>query len=50
MILMELIQNLLVLVGFLFALAYLITKFIWKPAFLQKKTNTGCGSSNCGCH
>jgi len=47
---MAILQNILVLVIFAIALGYLITKFIWKPAFLKKKSDSSCGSSNCGCH
>ena len=47
---MDIIQNILVLVGFLLSVGYLVTKFIYKPAFLQKKDKGSCGSSNCGCH
>ena len=45
------IQNSLVLLIFLIAVGYLVTKFIWKPAFLGGKSkNKSCGSDNCGCH
>lgn len=47
---MDIIQNILVLLVFILSVGYLITKFIYKPAFLQKKDNNSCGSSNCGCH
>lgn len=49
---MELFQNLMVLAIFLIAVGYLITKFIWKPAFLSGKSekDNSCGSDNCGCH
>ncbi len=47
---MELIQEILVLITFLFALGYIITKFIWKPSFLSGKKKAGsCGVSDCGC-
>lgn len=45
---MELLQTIIVLIIFTFALGYLITKFIWAPSFLKKK-NDNCGSGNCGC-
>lgn len=47
---MEIIQEILVLITFLIAVGYLMTKFIWKPAFLSKKKATkACGVSGCGC-
>ena len=47
---MELLQEILVLITFLIATGYLITKFVWKPAFLSgKKKDTACGVSGCGC-
>lgn len=47
---MEIIQEILVLITFIFAVGYLITKFFWKPAFLRKKkTAKACGVSGCGC-
>ncbi|MDR9457589.1 MAG: hypothetical protein RI572_09275 [Salegentibacter sp.] len=47
---MELLQNILVLISFLFALGYLFTKLIWTPSFLtKKKTTKSCGVSGCGC-
>lgn len=47
---MELLQEILVFVTFLFATGYLITKFVWKPAFLGGKKKSGsCGVSDCGC-
>jgi hypothetical protein len=48
---METLQNIIVLLIFLAAVGYLITKFIWKPAFLGGKSNSkGCGEDDCGCH
>jgi len=48
---MELFQNILVLAIFLLAVGYLVTKFIWKPAFLGGKSNSkACGKDDCGCH
>ena len=48
---MELIQHILVFITFLTAVGYLITKFVWKPAFLKKKApkEKACGMSDCGC-
>jgi hypothetical protein len=48
---MELVQEILVFMTFAFALGYLFTKFIWKPAFLKKKSEKtkACGVSGCGC-
>lgn len=48
---MELLQEILVFITFLLAFGYLITKFVWKPAFLSggKKNKPACGVSDCGC-
>lgn len=47
---METLQEILVVLIFLFALGYLITKFVWKPAFLGGGKKSGsCGSDNCKC-
>jgi len=46
---MELFQNIIVILIFLGALAFIVTKFIWKPSFLKKKEDSGCGSGSCGC-
>ncbi len=48
---MELLQEILVFISFSIALGYLITKFIWKPAFLVKSDEKvkSCGVSGCGC-
>lgn len=48
---MELLQEILVLITFLIALGYMVTKFIWKPEFLKpkKKSAKACGVSGCGC-
>ncbi|MFV8837339.1 hypothetical protein [Salinimicrobium soli] len=49
---MELIQEILVFITFFFAVGYMFTKFIYKPAFLKRQgskengCDTGCGS----CH
>ncbi|APU68005.1 MAG: hypothetical protein VX712_07605 [Bacteroidota bacterium] len=49
---MELLQQILVLITFLIALGYLITRFVGKPAFLggKKKATGSCGvASDCKC-
>ena len=48
---MEIFQTILVLIAFTIAVGFLVTKFVWKPAFLggKKKSEKGCGS-DCGCH
>ena len=46
---MELLQTIAVLITFLGAVFYVVTKFIWKPAFLKSKSDKGCGSGSCGC-
>ncbi|SDS41899.1 hypothetical protein [Gramella sp. MAR_2010_147] len=47
---MELLQEILVFITFLTAVGYIITKFVWKPAFLGGKKKAGsCGVSECGC-
>lgn len=48
---MELIQEILVFITFILAVAYMLTKFIWKPAFLKSKkgADKSCGVSGCGC-
>lgn len=49
---MEILQEILVLITFLIALGYMVTRFIWKPSFpggSKKKDNTACGVSGCGC-
>ncbi len=48
---MELLQEILVFITFAFAVGYMVTKFIWKPAFLKssKKPEKSCGVSGCGC-
>lgn len=40
------LQEILVLIIFAFALAYLIKKFFFK----SKKSAPTCGSAQCGCH
>lgn len=49
---MDVLQNILVLITFIIAVGYVVTKFIWKPAFLQNKkgSDKACGSANCGCN
>lgn len=49
---MVIFQEILVFITFAIALGYMITKFIWKPAFLKpkKQTTKACGVSGCGCH
>lgn len=49
---MEILQEIIVLVIFAFAVGYIFTKFIWKPSFLKKNGGSGknCGGSDCGCH
>lgn len=48
---MELLQEILVFISFSISLGYLVTKFIWKPAFLVKSSKKvkSCGVSGCGC-
>ncbi len=48
---MDVLQNILVFITFLIAVGYVITKFVWKPAFLKskKESEKGCGVSGCGC-
>ncbi|WP_298491269.1 hypothetical protein [uncultured Dokdonia sp.] len=46
---MEIFQKIMVLLIFLAAVGYLITKFIYTPSFLKKKDDNGCGNSSCGC-
>lgn len=44
------IQEILVFITFSIALGYILTKFVWKPAFLKKKKKEkACGVSGCGC-
>ncbi|MGB5942698.1 MAG: hypothetical protein WBG71_07430 [Leeuwenhoekiella sp.] len=49
---METFQNILVLITFLIAVGYLVTKFIWKPSFLSSGSDkeNACGKDDCGCH
>lgn len=49
---MDIFQNILVFIIASLAALYLITKFIWTPAFLKKKSasKSACGSDGCGCH
>lgn len=44
---MELTQNILVFTALTLALVYLFRKFVWKP---KKKSASGCGTDDCGCH
>jgi len=48
---MEILQEILVLITFLIALGYVITRFVWKPSFagLTRKKESACGVSGCGC-
>lgn len=48
---MDVFQEILVFVIFAIAVAYMITKFIWKPGFMRvnSKNKNSCGSSGCGC-
>ncbi len=48
---MEIFQEILVFVVFAIAVSYMVTKFIWKPAFLKagKRGSKGCGDTDCGC-
>jgi len=48
---MDVLQNILVLITFLISVVYVITKFVWKPAFLKskKEKDKACGVSGCGC-
>lgn len=44
------LQEILVILTFLIALIYLITKLVWTPPFLKKKVKSGaCGSDSNGC-
>jgi hypothetical protein len=49
---MYIFQNILVFVIASLAAAYLVTKFIWTPSFLKKKSasKSACGDDGCGCH
>ena len=48
---MDVLQNILVFITFLISVGYVITKFVWKPAFLKtkKEAEKACGVSGCGC-
>ncbi len=48
---MDVLQNILVFITFLISVGYVITKFVWKPAFLKskKESEKACGVSGCGC-
>ncbi|WP_405200215.1 hypothetical protein [Christiangramia sp. LLG6405-1] len=50
---MEILQEILVLITFLIALGYVVTRFIWKPSFVggskKKDGAAACGVSGCGC-
>lgn len=48
---MILLQEILVFIIFAIAVGYMVTKFIWKPAFLKSKKDNAksCGVSGCGC-
>ncbi|WP_439153218.1 FeoB-associated Cys-rich membrane protein [Winogradskyella sp.] len=41
------IQNILVFSALTLALVFLIKKFVWSP---KKKSSSGCGTDDCGCH
>jgi F0F1-type ATP synthase membrane subunit b/b' len=41
------IQNILVLIAVVFALAFIVKKFFWKPAKSKKACS---GDDGCGCH
>jgi len=43
---MQTLQNILVIVTVLFAVGFLVRKFIWKP---KKKATKSCGSDGCSC-
>jgi F0F1-type ATP synthase membrane subunit b/b' len=47
-----LIQNIIVLLIFVGAIAFLIKKFFWKSPIssAKKKSSKSCGSAGCGCH
>ncbi|MFC4635046.1 hypothetical protein ACFO3O_14085 [Dokdonia ponticola] len=47
---MDQLQNILVFAIFLIAMGYLISKFVWTPPFLKRKSKDGCGDGHCGCH
>lgn len=49
---MDLVQNIAVFLIVSLAVAFLVTKYIWMPPFLKKKSasKSGCGSDGCGCH
>ncbi|MDT0689699.1 hypothetical protein RM549_07870 [Salegentibacter sp. F188] len=49
---MELLQHILVFITFAIAVGYMVSKFIWKPAFLTRRKSEkekACGVSGCGC-
>jgi len=43
----EIVQNIIIGVIGLLAIAFLIKKFIWTP---KKKKPNSCGKDDCGCH
>jgi len=47
---MDQFQNIMVITIFLAAIGYLISKFVWTPSFLKRKSKDGCGDGHCGCH
>lgn len=50
---MGFMQDIMVWITFLAAIGFLVTKFIWKPAFLggnHAKNKKACGKDDCGCH
>lgn len=49
---MHIVQEILVFITFFIAVGYMITKFIYKPAFLfgSKKSGSSCESGCGSCH
>ena len=49
---MQTIQEILVFITFIIAVGYIITKFIYKPAFIfgDKKSKSDCESGCGSCH
>ena len=43
----EIVQNIIIAVIGLLAIAFLVKKFVWNP---KKKNNKSCGNDGCGCH
>jgi len=40
------IQNIIIVIIGIFAIAFLIRKYVWTP---NKKTSKSCGNDTCGC-